>query len=341
MIFVTGGTGMLGSYLLLELLKSGKDVVASKRKESSTKITKLVFDTFSDTDTPNELFSKIKWVDIDLFSQANIEEELSNISEVYHCAAYISNSLSNKNKLIENNQTITQNIVNASINCNIDKFCHVSSISALGNSSNGELISEKTFWKEQKNNSTYSTSKYLSEVEVWRGIAEGLNAVIINPSVILGVGDWEKGSANLFAKVKNGLKYYTKGSSGFVNAKDVAKIMIQLMDSKEDNFKQGYIVSAENLDFKQLFDKIAKSFNIPSPNIYATNFLTQLAWRLEWIRSKALKTEALITKESARTAHKQLAYNNKKLIESIDYKYETIDDTISEIVKVYNKTNIL
>ena len=216
----------------------------------------------------------------------------------------------------------------------MSKFCHVSSIAALGNTIDETLISETTAWVEQKNNSTYSISKYLSEMIVWKGIAEGLNAVIVNPSVILGVGDWEKGSANLFKKIANGLKYYTHGSSGFVNAKDVAKLMLLLMEN-ENSFKQNYIISAENLDFKDLFDKISQSLKTKAPQIYATPFITQWAWRLEWLKSKLLRTIPLITKESAQTAHKILKYDNSKLLKTVPFEYTPIDDTISEIANIY------
>ena len=332
MILVTGGTGMLGSYLLLELTKSNKQVFASKRINSSTAITKQIFKAFSES--KEDLFSKIKWVNVDLFSQNDIEENLTGIKEIYHCAAYISSSSKDKAFLIENNRLITENLVNAALNVHIEKFCHVSSISALGNARNGELISETTFWKEQKNNSTYSTSKYYSEMEVWRAMAEGLNAVIVNPAVILGVGNWEKGSANLFKKINDGIKFYTLGSSGFVNATDVVRIMTQLMSCK-DCFGQGYIISAENIDFKTLFGKIAESLSVTAPKIYATTLLTQLAWRIEWVKSKVSGIDPLITKESARTAHKVLKYNNTKLLDTISFKYQTVDNTIKEIAAIY------
>lgn len=337
MIFVTGGTGMLGSYLLLELLKQGKRVIASKREESSTCTTELIFNAL--TPSENNYFSKIEWVDVDLFSQTDIEKNLHNISEVYHCAAYISNSTKDKFFLQENNRRITSNIVNAALNQKISKFCHVSSIAALGNSTDNGLIDETIIWTEQKNNSTYSTSKYLSEMEVWRGVAEGLNAVIVNPSVILGIGNWDKGSANLFKKLDDGLKYYTLGSSGFVDASDVVSIMIKLM-ACEHCFSEGYIISNENLSFKDLFDKIAKSLDIRAPKVYATPFLTQLAWRLEKMKGFISGKAALITKESARTAHKNSKYNNSKLLKTISFKYKDLDSSIADIAKIYKSHKV-
>ncbi len=333
MIFVTGGTGMLGSYLMLELLKKGENIRASKRANSSFEITMKVLSQFSSE--AKTLFSQIEWVNTDLFDQNSIEKDLSNISEIYHCAAQINSSSKNKTQQIYNNQKTTENLVNAALNQNIKKFCHVSSIAALGNSIDGKLISEETIWKEQKNNSTYSTSKYYSEMEVWRGIAEGLNAVIVNPSVILGMGDWGKGSANLYKKINDGLKFHTHGSSGFVDAKDVVDIMMLLMNTQE-SFGKSFIVSAENLNFKSLFEKIAGSLGKESPKIYATPFLTQIAWRLDWLKSKVSGKDPLITKESARTAHKILQYNNNKLLKLISFQYKSVDTTIQDIADIYN-----
>lgn len=332
MILVTGGTGMLGSYLLLELAKQGFEITASKRKTSHLKTTESIFRAYSDQS--EKLLQKIHWVDIDLTNQNEIETQLETIDEIYHCAAFISASPKQKEAMIENNQNITQNLVNAAINSQVSKFCYVSSIAALGNTANHELISENTLWKNHKNNSAYSVSKYLSEMEVWRGIAEGLNAVIINPSVILGMGDWQKGSANLFEKIHRGFKYYTHGSSGFVYAKDVAEIMIRLM-SEGKYWGESFIVSAENLTYHQVFKKIAEALKVPSPQKYATPLLTQMAWRLECLKSKIAGVEPLITKESARTAHKKLAYNNAKLLEEIEFNYTSIDNCIVEIAKHY------
>lgn len=332
MILVTGGTGMLGSYLLLELLKKEEKVMACKRPTSNLNITKKIFKTYSSN--PEELLTKIQWVDVDLFSQNNIEEQLDGVSTIYHCAAQIQNTKKDSTDIIENNTVITKNIVNAALNQRVKRFCYVSSIAALGSSTNHELISEATLWKNTKNNSTYSMSKYSSEMEVWRGIAEGLNAVIINPSVILGIGHWEKGSANLFEKMASGFKFYTLGSSGFVSAKDTVKIMTQLIEN-ESSFGQSFIVSSENLNFKQLFDKITKSLNVKSPSIYANSFLTQLACSFEWLKSKIFGFEPLITRESARTAHKVLKYDNSKLLQVLPFEYQSIDSAIAEIAQAY------
>jgi nucleoside-diphosphate-sugar epimerase len=337
MIFVTGGTGMLGAYLLLELSKQNQKIIAAKRSNSSFDIPKKVFNHFSKQS--DKLWEQISWVDVDLFSQSEIEKQLESVTEIYHCAAMISASRKKKDELLLNNKRITENMVNAALEMKVAKFCYVSSIAALGFEGNNKPATEKTLWKEDKNNSSYSISKYYAEMEVWRAIAEGLNAVIINPSVILGIGDWNKGSAQLIKTIDNQLKYYTLGSSGFVDAMDTAKIMIQLMD-KNEAFGQNYIVSSENRTYQSIFTNIANALNIKVPSTYATSLHTSFAWRAAWLKSKLSGKEALITKESARTAHKKLSYDNSKLIKFLDYKYRSVDESINEIVEVYKSETV-
>ncbi len=335
MIFVTGGTGMLGSYLLWVLCKEGKEVKASKREGSSTKFVEKLFRDFNS----EHLLEQIEWVNTDLFSLENITENLKGSSRVYHCAAMISASPSKREEMIWNNSKISENVVNACLNAEVDKLCFVSSIAALGEDTFDGYITEKSIWKESENNSSYSVSKYFSELEAWRGITEGLKTVIINPSVILGAGDWEKGSPNLIKTLDDGLKYYTHGSSGFVYAMDVAKIMFLLM--QDDKFiNQNYLVSAENIPYRSLFSNIAKNIQVKEPYKYANAFLTALAWRLEWVKSKLSKKDPLITKESARTAHKQRTYSANKLLNDLDFTFTPIDEAVKQICKQYRDAKL-
>ncbi len=221
----------------------------------------------------------------------------------------------------------------ADIENNITKLCYVSSISALGNSENGNNIDEKCIWEPSEHSSGYSISKFNAEMEVWRGIEEGLNAVIVNPSVIVGPGNWKKGSSSLFNSVWNGFKYYTKGITGFVDVRDVAEIMIKLMNS--DISSKRYILNSESFSFENVFKQIAKSLNKPKPNIYATPLLTGLAWRTEAIKCKILNKRPLITKETARSAHNTSYYSNKEIIDDLNHKFIPIDRSIEDISRIF------
>ena len=204
MILVTGGTGLVGSHLLYDLVKQGTSVRAIIRNKDKIELAKKVFSYYSDDF--NELIQKIDWVNGDILDLYSLNNAFADIKKVYHCAAVVSFDGKNKTQMIEANVQGTENVVNLSISHQIEKLCHVSSIASLGRSLNGEFIDENSKWTSSKNRSVYSDSKFKSEMDVWRGIQEGLNAVIVNPSVILGPGFWNSGSGSLFIKAARGMK---------------------------------------------------------------------------------------------------------------------------------------
>jgi nucleoside-diphosphate-sugar epimerase len=335
MILVTGGTGMVGSNLLLELSKSKVEIIATKRENSNLAI---VRDIFKKNNLQLE-YEKIKWVNADLtdyFSLENIFKTF-DVTYVYHCAAQISYRKQDDDMLLENNVESTTNIVNLSLINNLTKLCYVSSIAALGVSENGGLITEDTDFDTEGKSSGYSTSKYKAELEVWRGIAEGLNAVIVNPSVILGAGDWKSGSSSIFSTIYSGLKFYTKGITGFVDVRDVVKVMILLVNSQLNS--ERFIINSENIGYYEFFKMVAYNLNVKAPSIYANVKLTSLAWRLEYIKSVMLKKQPVITSNSARTSHKELLYSNDKLNNCISYDFIKVEDSIKYYSKMFLEDN--
>lgn len=331
MILVTGGTGFLGAHLLYHLLQCNKEVTSIHRKNSSFETIKRIFLNYSEKGMAD--FDKIKWIESDILKAGEIEDSFKNIEIVYHTAAMVSYNPSDNYKMYVNNVEGTRNVVNAAISNNIKKLCYVSSIAALGESGSDSLIDEATAWKEEYGNSGYSVSKFYAELEVWRGIEEGLNAVIVNPSVILGYGNWDKGSNALFNAVYKGLNYYTLGSSGFISVEDVCNLMIMLTDSEECN--SSFILNAENIEYKSVFEMIAASLKVKSPKKHATPVITEILWRLESLRSRLSFKSPVITKESARTSHKLLKYTDGKLQKSIKYQYKSVEETINELGNLY------
>jgi nucleoside-diphosphate-sugar epimerase len=328
MIFVTGGTGLVGAHLLFELIKAGNNVLALKRNTSDLN---QVLKTFSYyTNQAQALFDKIEWIDGDILDYFFLEKALKGITEIYHCAAIVSFETKERQRMISNNVEGTANLVNAAIENQVKKICHVSSIAALGKLNNGAFVTEETNWVPSKKVSGYSESKFFSEAEIWRGAEEGLNAVIVNPSIILGPAKWETGSAKIFKTVWDGMKFYTKGVTGFVDVKDVVRPMIRLMD--ESNFEscknQRYILSAENLSYQKIFSQIADALNKPKPSIWATNFLLAFVWRAatfaSWVTGKA----PFITKEAATGRNEINNYDGSKITRSTDFSYSPISESI-------------
>ena len=335
MIFVTGGSGLVGSHLLFDLVSSGKQVRALIRKNSSTELTKKIFGYYSNDS--EKLMNSIDWVEGDVMDIYSLYEAMEDVDKVYHAAALVSFHASDQKEMMKTNIDGTANIVNACLYKNIKKLCYVSSIASLGRTDNDEFIDEETQWKNSGNNSKYSISKYGAEREVWRGTIEGLPAVIVNPSVIIGPGDWKKGSSQLFQQVWNGLKFYTNGVNGYVDVRDVSKAMILLMDS--DIVNSRYVISSENIDYLQLFTMISGGLNKKIPSIKANLFLSQIAWRAEKLRSSITGKKPLITKETARTAFHKYYYSNEKIKKALNFEFIPMPQSISETSKLFLREN--
>jgi len=332
MILVTGGTGFIGGHLLLYLTRKGESVRAIYRREESIDKTKNLFNIYSAQ--PNELFSKIEWLKADVTDIVSLERVFNNINQVYHLAATVSFNPKDNEMLHLVNVEGTANMVNLAIDHKVDKFVHLSSIAALGTYDNP--ITEKTHWTWKNHGSEYAVTKYLSEMEVWRATQEGLNAVILNPSVVLGAGFWHEGSGIFFDKIAGGFKFYAEGIVGFVDVWDVVKAMHDLMHSTIIN--DAFIVSAENLSYKELFSKIAKGFQQKPPHIKLQKWMTALLWREEWFRTKLFGGTPLLTKSTAKTAFDKSFYTSEKLQKALSFNFIPIDATINNIVEKYKIT---
>ena len=321
MIFLTGGTGLVGAHILLKLTESGQKVKALKRKRSSLTVIKNIFSHYKKTN----LLQSIEWIEGDLLDLFSLQEGINGCNTVIHCAAIVSFNPKDFKKMMKINVEGTANIVNICLENNIDKLAYISSIATLNDEKN-QVRTEDSFWKESKSNSQYAKSKYLSEQEVWRGIEEGLNSIIVNPSVILGPGDWQKGSSQMFEKVWKGLKFYSSGSTGYIDVVDVAKCVIKLLEKEIIN--ERFILNAENIKYRDIFDSIAENLNKPKAHIKVSPLIKEIAWRIEWLMSLITNKSPLITKETANTAMKNKSFSNEKIIKALDYKFIPIEESI-------------
>ena len=321
MIFLTGGTGLVGAHILLKLTESGQKVKALKRKRSSLTVIKNIFSHYKKTD----LLKSIEWIEGDLLDLFSLQEGIKGCNTVIHCAAIVSFNPRDFKKMMKINVEGTANIVNICLENNIDKLAYISSIATLNDDKN-HIRTEDSFWKESKSNSQYAKSKYLSEQEVWRGIEEGLNSIIVNPSVILGPGDWTKGSSQMFEKVWKGLKFYSSGSTGYIDVVDVAKCVVKLLEKEIIN--ERFILNAENIKYRDIFDSIAENLNKPKPHIKVSPLIKEIAWRIEWLMSLITNKSPLITKETANTAMKNKSFSNQKIIKALDYNFIPIEESI-------------
>ena len=336
MIFITGCTGLLGSHLVAEIVKGQKSENKSQikllcRENSDLSLLKKVLSRYDFDEIPNN----IEFVYGDILDYDVLEEAMRDVDEVYHCAAVVSFDASDKNSLMRVNVEGTRNMVNAALQCGVKKFCHVSSIAALGRALEGETIDEESPWTHSKNNSVYSNSKHEGEMEVWRGIAEGLNATIVNPSLILGAGKWDSSSCELFNTIAKGFPFYTTGINGFVDVKDVARAMIMLMENNK--FGQRYCLNGALISYQDLFKLMADNFKVKAPYIKVGKFLSEIAWRVFWLIGKIKGKKPLITKETARTATRKYSYSSAKIIKELNFTFTPIEESVREICENFEK----
>ena len=324
MIFVTGGTGLVGAHVLLKLAQKNKDFKALKRISSSFDICKRIFNYYN----ADNLFDKINWIEGDLNDIPSLENGVQGCNLLLHCAGIVSFSSNDIDLLKKVNIEGTANLMNVALSAAIKKVCFVSSIAALGHYSDFEEIDEECHFNTTKKQSNYALSKYFSEQEVWRASAEGLDVVIINPSVILGPGDWTKGSSQIFEKISNGLRFYTSGSTGYVDVVDVAEACIQLLFSEIKN--ERFILNGANLKYRDCFDRIAEIFEKPQSTIKVTPFLKEIAWRFEAFKSLITNKPPLITKETANSAMTNRIFSTKKIKKTLGFKFTDINLTIKK-----------
>jgi dihydroflavonol-4-reductase len=314
MIFVTGASGLVGSHLIQSLLSKGKKVRALYRQAVP------VFAGAEQCD----------WVKGDILDPIGLNEALEGVDYVYHCAAIVSFAPGAAAKMLHSNVEGTANVVNACLTQKVKKLIFVSSVAALGRIRETEAIDESMHWTPETSNSVYGQSKYLAELEVWRAMEEGLPMAIVNPVIILGAGDWNNGSSGIFKSAYNEFPWYTGGMSGFVDVLDVVDAMQLLMES--DITGQRYVLSADNLAYRTLFNSIATAFNKRLPTKKVTPFLAGIVWRLEAIKGFFTGKAPLLTKETAATAQATVRFNNQKFLKAFpNFQYRKLEDTIIRV----------
>ncbi len=312
MVLVTGGSGLVGQHLIALLLQKGKRVRG-----------------LYNTSQPSMVHENLEWEQADILDVLDIDRALLGVNQVYHCAATVSFHSSDKQQLYKTNVSGTTNIVNACIDAAIDKLVYVSSVAVLGRSKPNILIDETQKW-EEKNSSYYGKTKHLAEMEVWRGTGEGLKAVIVNPSIILGAADWTKGSAGIFKSVYNEFPWVTNGGTGFVDVVDVVNAMHQLMESNIEG--QRFILNGHNLSYRTLFTQIAQSFDKKPPHKTVTPLIAALVWRFEAIKTILTGKKPLLTKETAHTAQQTIRYSNQKILGALpNFTFTPYETSIKRI----------
>jgi dihydroflavonol-4-reductase len=322
MILVTGGTGFLGAYIIKNLIEKGHSVRAIRRSSA------LPFFI------PPDIFRKVEWVTGDVLDMVSLDDAMKGIQTIIHSAAIVSFTRDMRSLMYQVNVEGTANVVNAALENRVERLLHISSIAALGRTTHEETVNEEKKWENNKNNTHYAISKHEAEMHVYRGFAEGLEGLILNPSTILGFGNWHQSSCSIFRNAYREFPWYTQGINGFVGVEDVAEVCERLMVSGYTQRK--FIVNAENRKFRELFDMIADGFNRKRPYREATPFIGEVAWRLEKLKSFLTGKKPLLTRETAKVAHSRTSFSNEALREALpQFQFTPLETVIKNACEKY------
>lgn len=319
-VFLTGITGLLGAQVAKLLLEKGYSVRALVRDLEKVKIQ----------------HPALEYTEGDILDISALSEQLKGVDYVVHAAALVSFAPKERKRMYQVNVEGTANVVNAALDAGIKKFCHVSSIAAFGRPPLDEMkkvdtvrINENQKWLSSETNSHYAISKYLGECEVWRGVAEGLSAVIVNPSIILGEGSWNQSSTQLFKYVYEERPFYPEGYLNYVDVKDVSSALLQLMESEVEG--ERFCVSGGMVAYKEFFDEIALRFQKKKPSFKVTSGMMGALWRVEAIKSVLTGKAPLITKETAKTAQLKIYQQNDKIRKALDFEFTPLETTLDRV----------
>lgn len=330
MNLVTGASGLLGTHIVLELLKRDAPVRAMVHSTSNQIEFRQLAGHYGISPS---LIDRIEWVKGDVLDISSLYECMQDCTVVYHCAAIVSYHRNDRNKMYQVNVEGTANVVNVALDKGNISLCFVSSIAAIGKAKNNDHVDENTDWVDSPLNTHYAITKNLSELEVWRAFHEGLLGVIVNPGFIIGPGNFEKSSPSIFKKLDEGLNYFPPGGTGFIAASDVANIMVTLMEKK--NFGERYILVAENLTMKEVFQSIAGQLQKPIPVKEASPMILELARWAEVLRELFTGKKALVTKESVRNASIRIIYDQSKILKTLPVAFTPIENIIRDTAKYY------
>jgi nucleoside-diphosphate-sugar epimerase len=321
-VLVTGGTGFLGAYILKNLIEKGFTVRATRRSAA------LPFFI------PSGILEKVEWVDADVLDVVSLEDALEGVWAVIHAAAIVSFDRKDRDKMYQVNVEGTANVVNCAVESGVKRLIHVSSVAALGRTSRKEMVTEEKKWEDNSSNTHYAISKHHAEMHVYRGFAEGLEGVVINPSTILGYGNWHQSSCAIFKNAYKGFNWYTKGINGFVGVEDVAEATVQLLES--DISQERYILNAENWPFQKLFNTIADNFGKPRPAREATKAMGELAWRMESMKAMLTGSKPLLTRETSKVAQIQTIFDNSALCAALPgFSFTPLETVIANSCEKY------
>ncbi len=323
---ITGASGFLGQHLVRHLSAQGLTVRA-------------LYHSHRPSDELKGL-AGVTWMQCDLLDIYAVEEAMQDVTDIYHCAAIVSFDPRKKDTMLHFNPESTANVVNQAIIQGVRKLVYVSSIAALGRTGDPKKeMDEEAECEDSSYNSAYAFSKYRAEMEVWRGIGEGLNAAIVNPGIILGATSGHDLSASLMKMVYREFPFYSNGVTSWVAATDVVNAMVTLMNSETE--AERFIVSGGNFSYKEVLQQMATALHKQQPRFAAKPWMTGIGWRLSALLRNVFGIDTLVTRETARNANAYSFYSNRKLINAFPgFSYTPLPATIEAMARSFEHYHV-
>lgn len=332
-IAVTGGTGLIGSYLVAELLKRGcriRLLVRDMRRvgQLHKTLSRMEADSY---------FGRIEFYETELNNPHTLAAALTDMEVVFHCAALVTFDPERADEVVLVNTEITTHVVNACLQCGVGLMVHISSIATLGNCRLGQrAIDETCILNNPVGRSPYSVSKIYAENAVQRGMVEGLRAVIVNPSVVIGEGDLNSSSSRLVAYAMHRRVFYTKGVKGYVDVRDVARAAVRLAETPQAVGKR-FIVSAENLSFGALFSMAARVSGHRPPLIPLGRRVLTGIYKVEKLRNKWFGRRPILSEALIANACDMSYYDNSRMKNLLNFTYTPIRETLERVIRYYKR----
>ena len=320
-ILLTGANGFAGAYILRALFREGYSNIA------------VCLRAHSDTAMISSFLDRVDIFQTSIHDTGGMEEAITGAEIIIHVAGKVSFSSGDKREMMKSNVEGTALLVDLALESNVQKFIHISSVAALGRSASDIQLDEKSNWVKSKLNTYYAISKHQGEMEVWRGVFEGLPAVIINPSTLIGAGYWHKGTCRFFPQVYRGLSHYPVGSNGFTDVRDLADMVCAVLNNPISG--ERLICNGVNLSYRELFTRMAMFMGVKSANREMSPAWAGLVWRYFHFMEYLTGRPAPVTRETMKTVNHRFAYSNNRSIDNIGFVYRDFEKTLKESGEAY------
>ncbi|MDE3057389.1 MAG: SDR family oxidoreductase [Bacteroidota bacterium] len=324
-ILITGGTGFIGSNLAASLVSQGYHVKILRRKLSSTQLVDHL---------------DIEHCTGDVRDNASLHAAMKDCDTVFHTAAVVSFWKSLRQMQYDVNVIGTKNVAQACLETGVKRLVYTSSIAALGHPTSGALADESTPFNWKHLHSGYKASKHLAEIEIESAVDRGLDAVMINPTVIIGPGDIHFHGGSIIRSVQRGLvPFYIKGGMNVVYVDDVVNVHVDAAEKGRTG--ERYIAGGENLTHKQIFQTTAEILGKRPPRLKIPVPLLKLAAGGFDIAASILRTQPLISTELISGAGLYNWYSSAKAERELGYRPTPFREAVEKTCQWYREHKLL